>query len=227
MLPLHSLFHLCPSKSLCPTFPFVPLSSLSVVPPSLSSFLSLSLFVVSPLYLPSPPFLASSLPLSLRPSTTPPSLSLVSPPLIHFLTTSVTPPPSSSPSIPCSSPFLLHFRLSSTFIRHSSVSLFPLLLVLIRFSSLSVYHLIRLLTSLSYVPSLLTVPHLTLICFGGPVLEYLSIDEKAKGSNPGWSKGVFFCAKNINKQARCLGGPTKVRIPGATIARKKYLLCNQ
>ena len=42
MLPLHSLFHLCPSKSLCPTFPFVPLSSLSVVPPSLSSFLSLS-----------------------------------------------------------------------------------------------------------------------------------------------------------------------------------------
>ena len=51
-------------------------------------------------------------------------------------------------------------------------------------------------------------------------LGFLSIDQKVVGSNRGRSKGVFFCAKNINKQALCLGGHTKVCVP--TTARKNY-----
>ena len=53
-------------------------------------------------------------------------------------------------------------------------------------------------------------------------LGFLSIDQKVVGSNRGRSKGVFFCAKNINRQALCLGRHTKVRVPGPTTARKNY-----
>ena len=51
-------------------------------------------------------------------------------------------------------------------------------------------------------------------------LGFLLCDQKVMGSIPGRSKGVFFFAKNINRQALCLGGHTEVRVPGSTIARK-------
>ena len=38
------------------------------------------------------------------------------------------------------------------------------------------------------------------------------------------SKGVFFLAENINRQAQCLGGQIKVLVPGATIVRKNTIV---
>ena len=51
-------------------------------------------------------------------------------------------------------------------------------------------------------------------------LGFLSTDQKVMVSSSGRSEGVFFLAKNVNRQALCLGGHTKVRVPGASTSRK-------
>ena len=68
------------------------------------------------------------------------------------------------------------------------------------------------------------------ICNSAPVVQWLGflpIDQKVMGSNPGRSKGVFLRAKNINRQALCLGGHLKVQVLGASITRKNTCVINK
>ena len=67
------------------------------------------------------------------------------------------------------------------------------------------------------------------ICLAGQWLSWLTqgrCNPKVLSSIPAGGKG-FPSARKFNHIALCLGGHIKVRVPGATIARKNVIITHQ